>query len=385
MTVLTFSVERTLKGAIGDTVNVRTWRSGSSCGIEASVGQSVGLFLMRDGRAWTGNLCRQVEPADLLAVTSLPAPDWRGAPAMFVGGNFGPARTIALDAEGRTLAYGVGGGATTLLSMCPGERVLAEIAQVRTDDRQRATYEIAIREPTSLRLVRRQRLKLPGWRFATGLVCDNAHASSVVVFASWAGDGSHKAALYRIGLDRMRAIWQGTGFLSSLDRRRAYLREGAGTDRVLVVDLRTTRAEAILRLPLGPSLVPNGRDTRLAGLTYRLGQESRIFLVDLRTRPPKVRSVGLAAPEVFGQVLWLPSGRLLFVPSGGPETVRVLDLGLRTLARFRFTAGDPIVRGSTVFGLAGRASLISAELPDGPRRVVRRLPGRAHVLVSATG
>ena len=39
--VLTFAVERAVKGAIGNTVKVRTESSGAACGIEASGSASV--------------------------------------------------------------------------------------------------------------------------------------------------------------------------------------------------------------------------------------------------------------------------------------------------------------------------------------------------------
>lgn len=110
--ILTFSVERAVKGKLGSRVDVRTPSSGASCGIEAPLGERVGLFLTREGGAWIGSLCKQVSPDDLLAAARpLPAPNGRGAPAMWVGGRFGKARVLALDTRGRTLAYGYGPGA----------------------------------------------------------------------------------------------------------------------------------------------------------------------------------------------------------------------------------------------------------------------------------
>jgi hypothetical protein len=48
--VLTYRVERALKGAIGATVEVKTASNGAACGIEAPVGTRVGLVLDRRGR-----------------------------------------------------------------------------------------------------------------------------------------------------------------------------------------------------------------------------------------------------------------------------------------------------------------------------------------------
>ncbi len=149
---LTFSVERALKGQIGRTVEVRTSGGGAACGIEASVGERVGLFLTREGQTWIGDLCRQVEPEDLLtAVAPLPAPNGRGAPAMYVGGRFGRARVLALDTRGRTLAYGFGPGTTQLLSPCPGGKRVAEVILVYEGN------QLVIRDARTLRIVRQAR------------------------------------------------------------------------------------------------------------------------------------------------------------------------------------------------------------------------------------
>jgi hypothetical protein len=127
--VLTFSVERAVKGRIGETVEVTTADNGAACGIESPIGQRVGLFLDRQANRWFGHLCWQVSPEDLLAAAVLPAPNGNGAPALFVGGRFGPARTLALDARGRTLAYGMGSGNALQHSPCPGGTRVAELVQ----------------------------------------------------------------------------------------------------------------------------------------------------------------------------------------------------------------------------------------------------------------
>ena len=152
--VLVFSVERAVKGKFGATIEVETASSGAACGIETSVGRRIGLFLEREGDGWFGHLCWQVEPEDLLAAAALPAPNGRGPVALFMGGRFGPARTLALDANGRTLAYGMGAGEVLDFSVCPGASRVAELVELDTGD------IVAIRELPTLRLVRRQQLRL---------------------------------------------------------------------------------------------------------------------------------------------------------------------------------------------------------------------------------
>jgi hypothetical protein len=378
--VLTFSVEQTVKGRIGGTVEVTTANNGAACGIESPVGQRTGLFLYREGGRWIGHLCWQVAPEDLLAAAALPVPNGRGSVAMFVGGRFGSARTLALDAKGRTLAYGLGAGATTLISPCPGGETVAEIARADTGSDPDVTFELAVREPQTLRLIRRQIVDLPGWRFPLGLQCEDRAGSRIVVFGSWSGDAALRAAIYRFVGDRRMIVWAGTAFLSSLSRDAAYLRAGFRADRMVKVDLRTGRTAELARIRLSPSLVPDATGRLLAGVAYRLDRRSRLFLVDLTTQPRTVRSVPLRGPEEFGDVLWLSSKRLLFVYR---REAHVLDLRLRTLTRFRWTGVGGTLVGSTVFGFDDR-SLVKARIPSGPQRIVRRLPGRPDVVVAAS-
>lgn len=380
--VLTFRVERSVKGGIGATVEVVTASSGAACGIETAVGRRVGLFLAQEAGAWVGNLCWQVSPEDLLAAADLPAPNGRGPVALLVGGRFGPARTLTLDARGRTLAYGLGRGPTSLLSPCPGGARIAELARSDAGVGPNGRIELAVRETTSLLVVRRQALDLPGWRFADALSCEDDAGSSIVVFASWAGDAAQRAALYRVRGGRLTTIWRGTAFLSHLDARVAYLRAGFTAAEVVRVDLRSGRATRLVRIPLSPALTPSSNGRLLAGVAYRLDQASRIILVDLRTRPPTVRSAPLAAPELLGDVRWISGRRFVFLPLGAHDTARVLDLELRTRSRFSWTAAGGVVVGRHAFGI-GRRSLVWARLPAGPQRMVRRLPGDAEVIVAA--
>ena len=380
--VLVFSVEQAVKGRIGSTVEVETANSGAGCGIETSIGTRIGLFIDRDGDRWLGHLCWQLAPEDLLAAAALPSPNGRGAAAALIGGRFGPARMMAVDAKGRTLAYGSGGGHSRLFATCPGSRILAEVAAIRSDERMRVTYEIAVRETPSLRVLRRHRARLPGHRFAAGLLCEDSEGSSVVMFANWAGDAPNNAAIYRLTGGRIRAVWQGAAFLSSFDRGIAYLNEGTGANRLASVDLSTGRMTPIVWLPRSPSLVPNRSGTRLAGVAYGPAERSRLVLVDLTNRPPTVRSTPLVAPDVHGDLVWVSSRLLLFVPSDARARARVLDLELRTRSRFRWTAGQGALVNGAVFGVEGR-SLVAAKLPYGPARVVRQLPGRATLLESA--
>ncbi|HET9545069.1 MAG TPA: hypothetical protein VFO88_05790 [Gaiellaceae bacterium] len=67
---LVVSVERRLKGPLGERVEVATPADDATCGIGAQPGTRLGLFLRREGGGWRGDLCGQARPE---ALASLPA------------------------------------------------------------------------------------------------------------------------------------------------------------------------------------------------------------------------------------------------------------------------------------------------------------------------
>jgi hypothetical protein len=377
--VLVFSVEKTLKGSIGGTVEVSTASNGAACGLEAPVGTRVGLVLERRGGAWHGYLCWQFAPEELLAAAlPLPPPNGRGPLALVVGGEFGDVRLMALDVRGRTLAYGRGGGRAALVSVCPGKLRLAELAYTGSGT------TVAIRNTRTLRVLRRHALSLPGQRYAQRFACEDRSGSSVVIFAHGpSGDSPAKGALYRVRSGRPVALWQGAAYDAGMSSSKAFLSAGTSGKALLRVDLATGRVARVATLPgatTGLALARSG--TRLAGIQARVDRSSQVVRVDLRSTSARVVNARLAANEGQAQVIWL-SGRLLFVPAYGP-TARVLDDSLRTRSRFRWTAANAALVGSQVFGTDISVALFRAELPAGPMRTVRRLPGRPTLIVSAT-
>ena len=174
-----FRVDRVVKGRLGGTVEVLAATSGASCGIEAERGKPVGLFLDRANGEWRSSLCQQIEPARLRAAARpLPAPNGRGPAALVVGGRFGPARTLALDAQGRTLAYGRGEGESLILSVCPGGRRVAELVRREGSD----AVAVAVRALPTLRTVWERRLATPAYTHATALSCRTPGGRRVLAF-----------------------------------------------------------------------------------------------------------------------------------------------------------------------------------------------------------
>ena len=120
-----FRVERAYKGDLGDEVVVQTNRFGASCGIEAEVGERIGLVMDREDGRWTGGLCGQVDPEEL-ARAARPGPPVTGeGPVRFLlAGNFGSAGLLALDADGAVLGSAKG-SAPERVAPCPdGRRAL---------------------------------------------------------------------------------------------------------------------------------------------------------------------------------------------------------------------------------------------------------------------
>lgn len=373
--VLTFRVERSVKGRLGSSVDVETASSGSTCGVETSMGERIGLFLDRSGSRWSSTLCWQVAPDDLLAA----APVGGARPAMFVGGRFGSARLLGLDTTGRTVARGTGRGTTTHVSVCPGRQRLAEIVSL---DRG---YRVAIRDTASLRLIREQTFRLPGRRRPAELLCENSAGSSVVVFARWwCCDAPYDSAIYRLGR-RLTTVWNGAAYTGTLTRDAAFLcgPNERGDDVVQILSLKTRRPTRRVVIS-GPCarFVPNPTSTHLAGGAYGIAGPTYVTLIALGRTPPIVQRLRLSSDvEVAGDVYWRTQRDLIFLPYvGGPA--RVLDLSLRTRARFGWIAGSATLVGSTVFGIHRDRTLRRASLPAGPMVVLRRLPGTPEVIVA---
>lgn len=372
--VLVFRVERAVKGKIGATVEVETVSSGAGCGIETSVGRRIGLFLLREGDKWFGHLCWQVEPEDLLAAASLPAPNGTGPVALFVGGRFGPARTLALDAKGRTLAYGLGAGYVQAFSVCPGGRRVAELV----GDTPYGIDIVAIRELPTLRLIRQQPVKVV---YAEELACVNASGEQLAVFFS---DTAARGRLTRVTPRSATTIWRGKAFYTSFWKRLAYVQalDRAGTTLV-AVNLRTGTAKKLGTVPASGiyQLTPNPAGTRLASDSYEEGSgDPRLVVIDLERRPIEVRTIPM--PIDFGDVLWLPDGRFAYLAK---DKILVYTSRLRLSTRVSgWNARSTAVLGSRFIGVGRFGKLLRAQLPSGRMGVVRRLPGRPYVIVSAT-
>jgi hypothetical protein len=370
---LVFRVERAVKGKLGARVEVQTAASGASCGIELEVGQRTGLFVERQGSRWLGTLCGQLAPARLLeAARPLPAPTGRGPAVLVAGGSFAPARTIALDRLGRTVAYGRGGGETRLLAACAGGTRIAEVVA------HGAGWSLAIRELRTMRVVRSRALPAPGRVPPAAVGCTGSDA--FVFFGS--SDFPARARLVRAGPGALVPVWRGTATAASFAGGSAYLNRGPAGREVARLDLATGRLAAVGRVPEGTGPLaasPGGR--LLAGVAVgdpraATPPRPRIVLLD----GGSVRTV----PAGYGTVAWAGPNRLAFFPAGEPQEARLYDRALRLRGRVRpWQARTGAVAGGSAWGIGWEGELIRAALPGGRARTLGRLPSPVvHTLVS---
>jgi hypothetical protein len=378
--IYVFRVEQTVKGSLPETLEVVSPVSGASCGLEISPGDRIGLLLRRDGDSWRALLCDQVSPSELLAAARpLPAPNGKGRLAFLVGGKLGGVRTFGLDAQGRTLAYGRGRGETWLLSTCPGARRVVEYASGQTVNHARL---LAVRELRTFRIVRERRYRPQRNGWVAGLSCLSADGSRVAIFET----AEVPTALARV-VAAGRVVWRGRAQAAAFSGNAVYLAGGTRANALLRLDLRTGKVQRLAAIPANTTSLRAGPGGKVAGVMYNAGAgrnppPSRVVLFDPSARV-RVRSAPLAQANVTGDVDWW-RGRLVFLPDWGADTARVYDDRLRVVSQFRgWIVDQSFISGGRAYGLA-RGVLVTAALPGGPVKVVRRFQTPVTYALAAT-
>jgi hypothetical protein len=383
--IFTFRVEEAVKGRFGKSVEVWSASSSASCALEIRVGQRIGLFLWRQEERWTSLRCWQVSPAALRdAARPLPRPDGRGPVRFLVGGGFGGARLIALDARGRTLGYGSGGGPTRLLSVCPRGALAVEVTGAAAD-------RVAISSVNTLAVIRE--VSLPLDINPANVYCGDAAGANVYVFGRRGprSDG----VIFRIRAGEAQEIYAGSARSSVFRRDFAYLSEG-GRD-IVRLDLTTGVRSPVATAPLDMnnlSLSPDG--TRLAGVHWEGSSltPSRLVVLNLAAPEPTLNNAALDTPWFAGKLVWVDDSRLAVFPYRGAALV--FDTRLRRIARLgAWQATDSIVVSGVAYGVARLTTapsvrgapgwLRSVRLPQGPMRQLRRLPSGVAVIAAVPG
>ena len=94
----------------------------------------------------------------LEAAEPLPTPTGSGPVALLVGGSYGTMRMVALDAQGRVLAYGPGEGEAYALAVCPVPSVWSKASSSRPT---KAAYSIEVRDLRTMAVVAKLAPGLP--------------------------------------------------------------------------------------------------------------------------------------------------------------------------------------------------------------------------------
>ncbi|MEZ5098594.1 MAG: hypothetical protein R3C15_02045 [Thermoleophilia bacterium] len=380
----TFRVEEAVLGQVGEQVEVV---DDAACPLELSLGERTGLFLRGAPGAWTSGLCYQVAAEALLAAAEgLPAVTGVGPPALLVGGAFGEARLVALDARGETVAYGRGEGQVIALDVCPGSARLVELAWVAPGQRR-----LGVRSLPGLELVAEREVALAvADAEVLELDCRDSLGSRSLAFER---AGSGDAALVMLAENGSTVVWRGMAQAAWLGPGEAILAAGADGSMLVSVDPRTGVERTVGQVPrytggLAPS--PDGR--WLAGVAYSspepgVTEPSQIVLVDRSRTPAAVLTAPLETLNVFGPVVWLDESRFAFVNGGGDEArSRIYDTGLRQVELVPTLDGgarDAVALAGTVFavGFDGRVAA-SSDPTGGP--TFATLPGNeAFVIVTA--
>lgn len=354
-----FEVEQAVKGELDDRIEVVSAASGASCGIEASIGDRVGLLLERDGDRWSSSLCYQVVPQRLLAAAEAQGPDESGgSTAVVVGGRHGSARLVALDASGQVVALGRGDGDTTLVSICPGGERLVELFTATASENQGAPRQIphvALREVRDLAVVTQQRLAglfrtNENQRNIRSLSCRSRLADDMLLFVEEQAAGTQRGRIIRVGPGGQTTLWEGrattASFADGRDAAYVTVRLRSGRDELRIVDLGTGEEQpvAVFDAWTGPFVAsPSGNAVAAVVYSSPTGTNdppSQLVSVDLTTEPPTTRAIPLTQANVAGEVLWLSDDRLAFVPTtGDSDHVRLLDASLDEVVAWKGWGG----------------------------------------------
>jgi hypothetical protein len=363
----TFSVQEEFKGEFGGTVDVRSATNGASCGLEVPIGGATGLFLNLVDGAWHSNLCQQIAPEDLRAAAQpLPEPNGEGPIKMLVSGSYGDAGIIALDAQGRTLAYGEREPESGLLHVCPtSQRFLEVYGGFRRPN-------LAVRDTSTLEVVREIDLPLGTAPYKNltpvAMACDVD--AGVIYLAALRYGGDEEDFVFKITGDNVKRIYRGKVGDFSFVGTDLYLTEGGRARFLVKLDLAKPERDGLATVPgnsTSPRLSPNGK-----WMTLRAGSDRmRLVVVNLATGA--TRSKVLAEGHA-GQALWLDDRRIAFLP-GGYDNSKI-EIYSRGLEKLSTVTGDwytnaNFVDGDVAYG-AGWGVLYKAELPGGPAEVLRR-------------
>ena len=380
-TIYTFTVDEEVKGDFGETLEVHAPYSGASCGIEVGIGQQTGLFLdQREDGAWASSLCSQIAPEELReAAEPLPAPDGEQPVSLLAGGNWGEVDHLALNADGRTVAYGYGETSGGHLEICPTAERFLQLYQPVWGERM---HELRVRSMAEDTVERTVPIPLGRYHSVVELRCLDAGAQEVLVAASTEG-GRNGGRIFRVSGDEVTLVYEGRPLDAVfVDGGSALLSTGRNMGTLKRLDLATGEKSFVAALPFHTAnlaLSPNGR--RVAGFAYNeFGPIVSVGLETGRVRSNQVTRYGC------GRVEW-NGNEIVYLPGGCDDTrVRVFDARLtqeRVLEGDWYTSDNAIV-DRVAYGL-GWGALYRAPLDGGSAELLRQFPAPELYFLEAVG
>jgi hypothetical protein len=371
-----FKVDEVFKGDIGSTVDVESSTNGASCGFEVAPGEQMGFLLERSGAQWHGGLCGQIDPEELRgAAKPLPAPDGTGPLTFLIGGSFGEMRTIGLDAQGRTLKYGTGGGHVIDASVCPGSRFAVEVvsgygtAHAKLAIRDLETFEVVRDIPLDSLDVENE-----GTLYPAEVTCRDGTAEDVLLLARDDGQDLSRSRLMRFRRGEPNRLWEGHGGSGALPAsgQHAYL---AGYKEILEIDISTKETRRVADVPASttaPSSVTLSPDAKSLAVRTSKGAEQRGHVIDIASGT--MTSVDFGDDVTGGPraMIWASDVRIVAYTGGGDtEELTVFDRSLKKIASWTgWYTSEAFIVGETIYGV-GWGKVYSAPYMTGPVKKIR--------------
>ncbi len=368
-----FDVEVWVKGNLGSPVMVR--------GFEWSTPEIGQRMAMIAGVHEDGTLrdleCVGTSPETLLAIAELETePRSTDPPALLVGGEFGPARVMALDGQGRLAGLGPGEGAVVAMAGCPGGRRSVELV---AEFAYSPPGIIAVRDLATLDIVREASLPFveSGFSWPAALSCRDENGDEVMF--GLPGEGIQRWA------DGLEPLHDGFFTAFAIGSRWAVVAgaqgipEEGGSASLSLLDLATGD-----ETPLAPTPTPmqptafafSPDETHLAyfGTTPYNHQPAGMFVhvIDLSSGE-LVASRSLPAPQFcdscWGDVAWLDDQTLLVRDRRWDERDDIVST-VRILSLPDLEPGDELSGGQANVAQVAAGVLLTIDQAGGGHRLV---------------
>ena len=382
----TFEVESWVKGDFGSEVVVHAPNQGSACGIEAPVGDRVGLFVTEEDGELSSSLCAMVDPDLLLAGDSPLAIDGTGPPVFLVAGYDGPARLMLVDASGGLVAaIGAEGESMNGLAMCPGTDRFIELMN----------DQMVVRSAIDLTEIGRVDLdNLPYERAVPRIWCRDESGDTIWLSVDdWTESGGSKIRLVDAE-DLDQPILEGPYGWLEVGNGFAVGGEGPTAKSTWRIDLNSEERTLLHEVPMDPGdsepsvtawVDPVGDRVMLAQWRYRddTGGNSTFLLYDLTDGELLWQSETVATADGVG---WVDQDNFAAYsyPDMNSDVVDHLfiDTTNETIAHLPATPGWQMLRvGEHVAGVMG-AHLQVMPIDGGPVGELRLLPSEMHHLAA---